>query len=80
MLDSWVRVKDEGVGQVYAVCDDLPGKSLLVNLKNGKSEWFKTWNVEFLNGPPKEVKNQDQAEEETADKGKRNKRRRKVQA
>jgi len=29
---------------------------------------------------PKEVKNQDQAEEETADKGKRNKRRRKVQA
>ena len=77
MLGSWVRVKSEGTGRIHAICDDLPGKSFLVNLKNGKSDWFQAWDVEFLNGPSKEVK--DQGKEEIADQDKKGtKRRRKT--
>ena len=82
MLDSLVRVRRYGEGYVYAICDDRPGMSFLVNLKSGKSDWFDQGQVEFLNGPRKENRSKSNEEntgkssEKTAGKGQRTKRRR----
>ena len=63
MLDSLVLVRYHGEGRVYAICDDRPGRSFLVNLKSGKSDWFKSDKVKFLNEPTKKDQNQAEKEE-----------------